>query len=155
MPALLPSEYVIYIATGPERLWEALVNNALRKQWWRGHYVESAWQPGAELIGYFPDGSVELRGTVLAAQAPQKLVYECRAVWNEESADDLNRLSFEIEAYRSLVRLAFTYEASERLVTLARPGWPAVFSSLKSLLETGKPLDLTEVFGPERNPANR
>ncbi len=128
MPALLPSEYVIYIATGPERLWEALVNNALR---------------------------VELRGTVLAAQAPQKLVYECRAVWNEESADDLNRLSFEIEAYRSLVRLAFTYEASERLVTLARPGWPAVFSSLKSLLETGKPLDLTEVFGPERNPANR
>jgi hypothetical protein len=42
---------------------------------------------------------------------------------------------------------------SDQLARLTTPGWPAVFSSLKTLLETKKPLDLVEVFAPERNPA--
>jgi uncharacterized protein YndB with AHSA1/START domain len=102
--------------------------------------------------GYFPDGSRELQGKVLEAEPPVKLVYEGRAVWSPDLADDPIRLTFEIEAFRSLSKLTFSYEASEQLVEMTTPGWPAVFSSLKTLLETEKPLDLVEVFGPERNP---
>jgi uncharacterized protein YndB with AHSA1/START domain len=149
------TQYVTYIATSAERLWQALTDNDLRKQWWRGHYVESSYQPGAELTGYFPDGSVELRGRVVAADPGRRLAYEGRAVWHPDLADELNRLTFEIKPYPSMVALTFSYQASEQLVTMAQPGWPAVLSSLKTLLETGKPLDLTEVFGPERNPAKQ
>src|SRR5882724_12193502 len=145
--------YISYIAATAEKVWDALTKNHLRKQWWRGHYMESDWKTGSSFISYFPDGSKEATGKIIEADPPRKLSYESHVEFRTEYETEPSRLTFEIESYPSIVKLKLTYQAGEKLIALSRPGWPAVISSLKSLIETGKALPLVEVFGPERNPA--
>ena len=141
------TRHELYIATTADRLWAALTENDVRRQWWRGHTIESDWTPGGKVTTYLPDGRVELTGTILDADRPRLLAYEGTV---EMIPDEPSRLTFNIEAFPSMVRLTVSYEAGEKLTELASGGWPAVLSSLKSLLETGRPLPLDEVFGEAR-----
>ena len=147
-------EYTTYICTTPEKLWGALTMNELRKHWWRGHTVETDWQPGSEITSRFPDGSPEFKGRVTESNRPRTLAFEVEEIyWSDEYANERpNRVSFTIEGFSPLTRLTLSNEATPKLIELVRGGWPAVLSSLKSLLETGNPLPLDAVFGPERNP---
>ena len=148
-------EYAIYICTTTEKLWAALTLNELRKHWWRGHTVETDWKPGSAIIGRFGDGSPEFKGRVLESDRPRALAWEVEEInWSDEYAGDPpSRVSFTIEGFGPLARLTLRNEASPKLIQLVSGGWPAILSSLKSLLETGNPLPLDLVFGPERNPA--
>ena len=149
-------EYSAYICTTPEKLWSALTMNELRKHWWRGHIVETDWRPGSPIVGRFPDGSLEFKGRVVESDRPRAVAFEVDEIcWSDEYQGDRNRVGFTIEAFGPLAKLTLRNEASPRLIKLAGPGWPAVISSLKTLLETGIPLPLDEVFGPERNPSDR
>lgn len=158
-PAARPGsfEYTIYVACTPEKLWHALTLNELRTQWWRGHTVETDWKVGSAIIGRFPDGSLEFRGHVLEADSPKTLAFEVDEVsWTDEfEGEGPNRLRFAIEGFGQLARLTLRNEAPLKMLQLVQQGWPAVLSSLKSLLETGTPLPLDAVFGPERNPGRQ
>ena len=147
-------EYTVYISSTPEKLWGALTLNELRKHWWRGHTVETDWNAGSAITSRFPDGRMEFKGRVLRSERPRMLSFEIEEIcWSDAYADERpNRVSFAIQAFGPLVRLTFRNEATPKLLELVRQGWPAVLSSLKSLLETGTPLPLDTVFGPERNP---
>ena len=146
-------EYTTYICTTPEKLWAALTLNELRKHWWRGHTVETDWQVGSTITSCFPDGSPEFQGHVVEADRPRSLAFEVDEIfWSDEFARDPSRVSFTIEGFGPLARLTLRNEASPKMIKLVGDGWPAVLSSLKSLLETGNPLPLDVVFGPERNP---
>ncbi|KAG1245627.1 hypothetical protein G6F65_021129 [Rhizopus arrhizus] len=55
------------------------------------------------------------------------------------------RVTFDIVPYQDMVRLTVTHDELEPgsgMDTGIRQGWPIVLSSLKSLLETGKGLDV-------------
>jgi uncharacterized protein YndB with AHSA1/START domain len=147
-------EYVVYLCSTAEKVWSALTLNELRKHWWRGHTVETDWKPGSAIIGRFPDGSLEFKGRVVESERPRALAFEVDEIyWSDEYAGERpNRVSFAIETFGPLVKLTLRNEATPRLLKLVSGGWPAIMSSLKSLLETGTPLPLDEVFGPERNP---
>jgi len=151
-PATGSFEYAIYVATRAEKLWDALTINELRRHWWRGHTVETDWKPGSPITGRFPDGSEEFRGRVVAAERPGRLAWEVDEVsWTDEFAEDgPSRLDFTLEPFNGLTRLTLRHRASPKMLALVGQGWPAVLSSLKSLLETGNPLPLDLVFGPER-----
>jgi uncharacterized protein YndB with AHSA1/START domain len=41
--------YVTYIATTPEKLWQALTDGAFTERYWFGTRVESDWSPGARV----------------------------------------------------------------------------------------------------------
>ena len=155
-PAGAPSsfEYVTYICSTPEKVWNALTLNDLRKYWWRGHTVETDWRPDSPIVSRFPDGSLEFQGHVLEADSPKSLAFEVDEVsWTDEfEGQGRNRLYFNIERFDNVVKLTLRNEAPPKMLELVRQGWPAVLSSLKSLLETGNPLPLDAVFGPERNP---
>jgi len=149
-------EYTVYICSTLQKVWSALTQNELRKHWWRGHTVETDWRPGSALVGRFPDGSEEFRGHVLEADHPRRLAWQVDAVsWTDEFAGQgPTRLSFSIAGFTTLVRVTLRNEAPPNMLELVSRGWPAVLSSLKSLLETGTPLPLDEVFGVERNPGS-
>lgn len=54
-------------------------------------------------------------------------------------------MTFAIEAYEDMVRLTVTHdelEAGSGMEKGIKQGWPIVLSSLKSLLETGRGIDL-------------
>ena len=62
---------------------------------------------------------------------------------DEGNEERTTRVAFEIEPYREVVRLTLTHDRLEPGSEMERgitEGWPMVLSSLKTLLETGRPL---------------
>lgn len=155
-PLIPKIEYEIYIGTTPEKLWEALTNPQYTKLWWRGREVETDWQVGSPLIIRYHDGRhVDFTGKIVAAEPPRLLTYQLTVAWNDELGRDPNRLTFKMEPYGAVVRLMMTNEATARLLSLVGTTWPAMICSLKSLVETGKPLPLDVVFGPQAGTKTR
>lgn len=138
--------YVTYIAASAQRVFDAITTPALARQYW-GHENVSDWQPGSswQHVRANEQRSVELVGKVVESVPPHRLVI----TWANESqqADPTaySRVTFAIEPYDEMVKLTVTHDdlvAGSGMARGATNGWPAVLSSLKSFLETGKGLDI-------------
>jgi uncharacterized protein YndB with AHSA1/START domain len=141
--------YVTYIATTPEKVWQALVDTDVTRQYWIGSTSHCArvnvsdWQPGSTWKHQRDDGSgvVDIVGKVLESAPPSRLVL----TWaRPQDADDIgkhSRVSFIIEPHiDGLVRLTVAHADLERdpqMLDGISSGWPMVLSNLKTLLETG------------------
>ncbi|MCX7310132.1 MAG: SRPBCC family protein [Afipia sp.] len=139
--------YTIYIASTPERVFEALTTAAYSKQYFFGFAVECELKVGGAFIIRTPDGSVHIDGKVLACEPPNKL----SVTWNVNWPGLVEKLgetivTYDIAQMGDSVRLTMT-ESHERdlpddTLSGGRAGWPTILSSLKSVLETGKPLSV-------------
>ncbi len=139
-----PTVYVIYIATTPQKCWEALISSEFSKQYFFGQSVESNWQVGARVVYRKPDGEVNVSGEILDCEPPHYV----RFSWRVPGVPGLVqvpecRVSYRIEeAGEGVVRLTMFEEhptpIDRRLLGGGRSGWPAILSGLKSLLETGR-----------------
>jgi len=147
--------YVIYIATVPEKVWAALTSSAFTTQYFFGRSVESDWKQGSPWILRKPDGSVDVSGEVRQSDPPRKLVVSWNIDWAETKLPECI-VTYDIEpAGENLVRLTMT-EAHPtpipaNLLEGGRKGWPMILSGLKSLLETGKPLNIPVPEPPKEN----
>ena len=63
--------YTVYIAAPVERVWNALVDGDLTRQYW-GHENRSDWKPGSrwEHVRNGPDGQVDIAGKVIETCEP-------------------------------------------------------------------------------------
>jgi uncharacterized protein YndB with AHSA1/START domain len=137
--------YTIYIAATPEKVWQALTTAEFSRQYFFGFAFEMETRVGGSLIVRALDGSTHIDGEVLAYDPPSRL----SVTWNVNWPGLVEKLgqtivTYEIAQTGDAVRLTMT-EAHERvlpedILSGGRMGWPAILSSLKSLLETGKPL---------------
>jgi uncharacterized protein YndB with AHSA1/START domain len=135
--------YVAYVATAPEKVWAALTDRNVTPRYWQ-HENVSDWRPGSRWEHRGTDGERPLRlaGTVVESHPPRRLVL----TWgppDEAREEKLSRVAFDIEPYRDGVRLTVTHDRLEPGSEMLRgivDGWPKVLSSMKSLLETGRPL---------------
>jgi len=137
--------YVVYIATTPEEAWKALVEGEVTRQYW-GRMNVSDWKVGSRWEHQRVDGThhVDIVGKVLACTPPTRLVL----TWADpEAADDpskQSRVTFDIEPVDGMIKLTVTHDELEEGSDMQQgitEGWPRVLSSLKSFLETGKPLN--------------
>jgi uncharacterized protein YndB with AHSA1/START domain len=137
--------YTIYIASTPEKVWQALTTAAFSRQYFFGFAVEMETRVGGSFIVRAPDGSLHIDGEVLACDRPSRL----SVTWNVNWPGLVEKLgqtivTYEIAQTGDAVRLTMTEsherELSEDILSGGRMGWPAILSSLKSVLETGKPL---------------
>ena len=128
--------YVTYIESTPERVWEALTDADLTASYW-GHRNESDWQVGSRWEHVRIDGSgiVDVAGEVVESTPPRRLVSR----WGPPEGGPESTVTFDIEPYETIVRLTVTHEdlPTPDDLDAVSGGWPAVFSNLKSLLETG------------------
>jgi uncharacterized protein YndB with AHSA1/START domain len=127
--------FEIYIKTTPERLWEAITDSEMRRQYSFGMRVTSDWTPGSRVEGSGPDGTgVWSEGEVLEADPPRRLVETMKALWSDE-------VTWEIEPVDDSCRLTVTHdELREGAHGELYGGWPMILSGLKTLLETGEQL---------------
>ncbi|WP_315724737.1 MULTISPECIES: SRPBCC family protein [unclassified Bradyrhizobium] len=137
--------YTIYIAASPEKVWEALTSAEYSRRYFFGFAVEADLRAGGAFIVRAPDGSEHISGEVIVCEPPHRLTITWDVNW-PGLVEALGRtlVTYEIEAAGEAVRLTMT-EAHERplsddILSGGRQGWPTILSSLKSLLETGKPL---------------
>ena len=79
---------------------------------------------------------------------PRHLSYSWDSCSPEAERERTSRVTFDLEPHGKVVKLTVTHdELDERGVTLRNisGGWPMVLASLKSLLETGRGLDIEKL----------
>jgi uncharacterized protein YndB with AHSA1/START domain len=139
--------YVTYIAATPEKVWQALTDPAFTRQYFGGFTIDVEPKVDGAFFLRNPDGSAHMSGRVVDWSPPRR--FSC--TWLIEGMPDFRGLpvclvTYEIEQAGGAVKLTMT-EAHSRdipdaILSGGRTGWPAILSSLKSVLETGKPLDV-------------
>ncbi len=137
--------YVIYISSTADKVWNALFDTELTKLYWE-HDNISDWKPGSRWEHRRSDASkkVELAGNVVEFSPPKKLVMTWARVENYEDERQHSRVTIELETIQDMVKLTLVHDKLEpesSMLNGISVGWPRVLSSLKSMLETGKPLD--------------
>jgi uncharacterized protein YndB with AHSA1/START domain len=139
--------YVTYIRTSPERLWQALIEPEFTRQYWAETWQESEWHPGASWRLMIPDGRVGDSGEILQFEPPQRLVLTWRVDFMPEMrAEGFTTLTYELQQLGDSVKLTLLHESDHldsKVIGAVSEGWPHLLASLKSLLETGKPLEET------------
>jgi uncharacterized protein YndB with AHSA1/START domain len=136
--------YEIYISSTPKKLWNALIDPKLTKKYWQ-HENASDWKPGSrwEHRRFDRERTVDMVGKVIVCSPPRRLVLSWAFPADEAHAKKHSRVTIEIEPYRKVARLTVTHDRLEpgsEMLEGITDGWPKVLSSLKSLMETGKPL---------------
>ena len=139
--------YVTYIRTTPEKLWQALIDPEFTRRYWCETWQQSEWKPGASWQNMSPDGRVADSGEILEIESHRRLVL----TWRNEFMPDLrvegySRLTYELEKVGDSVKLTLIHEMDQpdsKLIQAVSSGWPHILASLKSLLETGEPLEET------------
>ena len=134
--------YVTFIRTTPERLWTALTDPVLMRQYWFGMHLETDWMPGSPWRLQFEDGRTADAGEVLEADPPRRLVLRWQNEFRPElKAEGPARCTIEIEQHGEAVKLTILHSidrANSKLIGAVSGGWPKILSNLKSLLETGQ-----------------
>jgi uncharacterized protein YndB with AHSA1/START domain len=117
----------------------------MTKQYW-GRENVSDWKPGSkwEHRRFDAARAVDLVGLVLECDPPRRLVL----TWADpaDGADQAkhSRVALDLEKVGDMVRLTVTHDEFKPGTDMLRKisnGWPRVLSSLKSFLETGRPLN--------------
>ena len=142
--------YVTYIATTPEKVWQAFVDTDVMREYWVGadcaRVNVSDWRPGSRWEHRRVDdaGTVDMVGKVVESTPPRRLVFTWARPQDAEDDSKHSRVTFDIEPHGDgLIRLTVTHEDLERdsqMLAGISGGWPKVLSNLKTLLETGRAL---------------
>src|SRR5271166_4479169 len=124
--------YVTYIATTPQKVWQALLEGELTRQYWR-HEQLSDWKPGSKWELVADDGKRTLKhiGKVLESIPNKRLAL----TWADpaDAADPTrhSRLAIDIETVGEMVRLTVTHdELTPEMGRKISYGWPLVLSGL-------------------------
>jgi uncharacterized protein YndB with AHSA1/START domain/DNA-binding transcriptional ArsR family regulator len=135
--------FEIYIKTTPERLWEAITDEAMRQKYNFGVGVSSDWTPGSPYEAVHPGAGVSIAaGENLEVDPPRRLVQSFNALWSDDVKDEgTSRVTWEIEQVEDSCRLTVTHDQlREGANDEIYGGWPMILSGLKTLLETGEVL---------------
>ena len=129
--------YVIYIATTPENLWDTLTNpEALKKNW---GIIESQWTVGSPVTEVSEAGRVLWKGEVLQSEPPRLLSFTFQVIGDVEAT----QVKFELSPRESFVGLTVTqlgFQPNSKLFQACARAWPEIMSSFKTYIETGRSL---------------
>lgn len=135
--------YVTYIRATPQQVWDALLDPKFTRQYWE-HDNVSDWKPGSQWQHRRLDGkTVDVVGKVVESSPPSHLVLTWADPANAGDPKKYSRVTFTLETVDEMLRLTVAHEELDAGTEMTRKissGWPRVLSSLKSMLETGKPL---------------
>lgn len=134
--------YEVFIRTTPQKLWRAITEPEFTRQYFFGTEIRSKLKKGEPFLSTSTDGTKMVDGVVLECNPPNKLVHTWRVLWDPALSDELSRVSYLIEQVGENCKLTVVHEveSAPRTAAVVQGGWPAVLSSLKSLLETGTAL---------------
>jgi uncharacterized protein YndB with AHSA1/START domain len=139
--------YAVFIRATPEQVWDGITKPEFTRKYFYDSVIDSTFEPGTPLVMLKSDGDDRMvEGEVLEANPPKLLRQTWRAVWFPEMAEEPHsRVTWEIEPQEGgVTKLTVTHdqlEASPKTAEGVAGGWSYVLSGLKTLLETGSPLE--------------
>ncbi|WP_327587273.1 SRPBCC domain-containing protein [Nonomuraea sp. NBC_00507] len=140
--------YHIFIRATPQQIWDAVTKPEHSAGYLFGALVETTGDIGSPFRYHAPDRS-SLWGdeTVLDADPPHRLIVSYRGLYNPDLASEpASRVSWQIEpGDDGACLLTVVHDrldgSPKTAARVAGPSWMRVLSGLKTLLETGKPLN--------------
>ena len=139
--------YQIYIGAPADKVWNGIVDGEMTKHYVYGTRLESKFKKGSP-YAYVGDGGFKVvDGEILAIEPKKRLVMTWKAHWDESVANDSpSRVTYELSsASPSTTKIHIVHDGFDGETATysgSVEGWPLMMSSLKSLLETGKPLPM-------------
>jgi len=136
--------YVTYIATGPEKVWQALTKPDISEKYWFGYRVQADGGKGGRMTAHNPAGKLAHDDPIIESDPPKKLAYAWKPLYRDMADERASRVTFTLEPFKGQTKLTIVhdeFDEGSKLFEMISAGWPAVLSSLKSFLETGKGLD--------------
>ena len=138
--------YETYINAPQDRVWEALTNAEFTSKYFYATHVESTWETDASVNYRYASGDVAVEGKVVEVDPPNKLVITWHVLYDEAAkTEEPSRVTFSLQETEGQTKLRIVHDQfPENTVLLSRisEGWPWIFASLKSLLETGRALPI-------------
>lgn len=138
--------YVLYIQAACEKVWDALIDPDMTRDYWGRHRNRSDWRTGSrwQHEDYDDPSKVAVAGTVIESERPHRLVLSWARPENAGDPEKVSRVTFTIEDQFGSTRLTVIHsELDAEMLRGISAGWPAVLSSLKTMLETGESLPMT------------
>jgi uncharacterized protein YndB with AHSA1/START domain len=146
--------YVTYIASTPEKVWEALTSAEFTKRFFFGRAVEVEPKVGGSFAMRMPDGRYDIKGKVIEWDPPRRLSVTWEVDFEEFRELPESLVTYDIEPMGGSVKLTMTeahrWDVPDAILAGGRQGWPLILSSLKSVLETGKPIEINVKVGPPK-----
>ena len=139
--------YSVFIRATPEQVWDGITKPEFTTRYFHGTKIDSTFEPGAPYLSVAGDGGETLvDGEVLESDPPRLLKHTWRALYDPETASEPHsRVTWEIEPQEGgVTKLTVTHdqlEAAPKTAVSVAGGWSYVLSGLKTLLETGEPLE--------------
>ena len=134
--------YTIAIKATPDAIWEAITKPEFTAQYFYGARI-TVVPDRYHSLG--PNGDTWGDGNVSTFDPPHRLVHEWQSLYDPEAADEeASRVTWEIAPQEGgYCLLTVTHDQLEGAPLTAERvagGWTLVLSGLKTLLETGRPL---------------
>ena len=161
--------YTIYIQATAEQVWRGLTDPVMTKRYWRHHRAgpktfRSDWKKGSTWDLEHNDAGLTVSDpeqVILVSDPQRRLSYTWHSFTPEWAAEvGMNKATAEAwraeprskvtynmdNAGRGTIKLTVTHDGfcpQSHVLQAISQGWPAVLSSLKTLLETGTSLPAT------------
>ncbi len=137
--------YNTYINTTAEKLWDALTSAEFTRQYWNGKSVQSDWKVGSPISLITTKGAVSWFGNVLSYDPYTSLSYTFDVSQMPPLATEpVSRVTYTLAPLGDAIMLTVLHEElSDAVEAGISTGWPRILSSVKSFLESGKPLAAT------------
>ncbi len=138
--------YELHIRAEISDVWRAITDGDQTVQYFYGTRVDSTWEDDSRIEYRSADGTIVADGNVLAHEEPLRLDMTFHARWDDalESEGPVRMVWILEPQTETVTRLTVEYygfdddsETMERF----RPGIAYILSGLKTLVETGEPLD--------------
>lgn len=138
--------YVIYIEAPVAKVWEALTLGEHTRHFW-SRYVQSEWKVGSRVEFLRADKSkLSHDGEVLEIDPPNRLVMTFD-VAAEGMPEPASRVAYDLAEHRGATKLTVTHDnfpPDSKVLPGISSGWPAILSSMKTYLESGAAMTMTE-----------
>lgn len=139
--------YVTYISSTPEKIWDALTKSEHTEQYFFGTAIQSDWQVGSRVE--YSRGEVTDFGEILSYEPNREMTYTWENVSDQSDRQDPTVVTFRLqEMDGDVVRLTLIHKNLTEADYVHETdtfqgynnGWPFILSNLKTYLETGKTL---------------
>lgn len=131
----------IHIKTTPARVWQALTDPEIVKQYMFGSQVVSGWKVGDSLVykGVWEGKPFEDKGTILAIE-PEKLLkatYYSALSGLEDKPENYHTVTYELADQGGGTKLTVSQDgfASQEQSDQTATNWETVLGTIKQLLE--------------------
>ena len=75
--------YVTYIATSPEKVWQALTKPDISEKYWFGYRVQSDGGKGGRMTAHNPAGKLAHDDPIIESDPPKKLAYAWKPLYRD------------------------------------------------------------------------